>query len=239
MQQKIRFEKYETMGAYHWRECDRGSKDYNPPLAARYNMIAKRVNGGCALDVGTGDGYLASLLAQKCEAVTAIEYEYSGVELARKMLDKYSNVYVMQGDICALPFDDARFNWVLMADVIEHLEQPEPAVAEMARVISHDGSVYVTTPQWRPDRIWDKRHVKEFRPDELQKLLCAHFDSVEMCFAWPQIWSDLYRTRVGWHLLKLLGRAGFNPFVKESTDPEGYCQMLAICCRPRISRGIA
>jgi hypothetical protein len=24
------FDKYQAMGAYHWRECDRGSREFNP-----------------------------------------------------------------------------------------------------------------------------------------------------------------------------------------------------------------
>lgn len=233
MPRKTQFDKYELMGAYHWQECDRGSKHFNPPLAARYDMIVKRVNAGSALDVGAGDGYLAGLLAQKCDLVTAIEYETAGVQLARKMLAGFGNVDVMQGDTYDLPFADNKFDWVLMADVIEHLERPQDAVDEMSRVVSKEGIVYITTPQWRPDRIWDKRHVQEFRPEEFRDLLIANFESVELRFAWPRFWSDLYRTRLGWRLLKLFGRAGFNPFARESVQPVGYCQMLAICRRPR------
>lgn len=230
------FDKYERMGAYHWQECDRRSKQFNPPLAARYEMIAKRVRGGRALDVGAGDGYLTSLLARQCESVTAIEYEPSGVELAREMLGGYGNVDVMQGDTYCLPFDTAKFDWVLMADVIEHLDDPEVAVSEMARVVCPGGTVLVTTPQWRADRIWDERHVKEFRPEEFRELLLHSFGSVELKFAWPRFWSDLYRTPIGWRLLKLFGRAGFNPFSQESERPERYCQMLAICSQPRCDQ---
>ncbi|MFC1630622.1 class I SAM-dependent methyltransferase [Pseudomonadota bacterium] len=231
MQNKA-FDKYENMGAYHWRECDRKSRDYNPPLASRYQMIASRVNGGNALDLGAGDGYLAGMLSKKCETVTAIEYEPSGVQLARQMLNDYGNVEVLQGDTYSLPLADDQYDWVLMADVIEHLEWPEQAVSEMARVVSGDGTVLVTTPQWRPDRVWDVRHIKEYRPEELKDLLLQFFMSVELAYAWPQVWSDIYRTRLGWRLLKFAGRAGFNPFAKESISPEGYCQMLAICSKP-------
>lgn len=223
------FDKYEKKGAYHWHECDRWSAAYNPPLAARYQMIARRVEGGRVLDVGAGDGYLTGLVAPKCREVVALEYEPSGVKLARKMLAGRSNVHVEAGDCYALPYEDAQFDWVLMADVIEHLETPRRAVAEMARVVRSDGVVHVTTPQWRADRIWDERHVKEYGAIELRDMLLEHFASVEMRYAWPRAWSDFYRTRFGWRLMKWVGRFGFNPFAKESANNEGYCQMLAIC----------
>lgn len=236
MQKEILFDKYELMGAYHWKECDRNSKEYNPPLVARYNMIAKRVNGGCVLDIGAGDGFLSGLVAKKCDSVIAIEYESSGAKLARSMLSKFENVEVIQGDSYLLPFTDHQFDWVLMADVIEHLDQPDKAVSEMARVVRLDGTVCVTTPQWRPDRVWDKRHIKEFRPEELREQLESYFKFVEIHYAWPKLWSDIYCTRIGWRLLKLIGRAGINPFDKESSKPENYGQMLAICrhLRPNI-----
>jgi 2-polyprenyl-3-methyl-5-hydroxy-6-metoxy-1,4-benzoquinol methylase len=226
------FDKYEAMGAYHWRECDPRSLEYNPPLVARYSMIANRVNGGDVLDLGAGDGYLASLVAHKCRFVTALEYEPTGVELSRKMLAGYDNVAVAQGSAYSLSFAASSFDTVLLADVIEHLEEPKLVVAEMARVLRNDGVALVTTPKWRPDRVWDPRHVKEYKPGELLDLMHTAFGVVEMRYAWPRRWSDFYRSRTGWRLLKLAGRVGYNPFLIEGEAPEDFCQMLAIARRP-------
>ena len=66
------FDKYEKMGAYHWRECDRGSSVYNPPLVARYKMILDRIPNGRVVDLGAGDGYLAGQLAARCAQVSAL-----------------------------------------------------------------------------------------------------------------------------------------------------------------------
>ena len=227
------FDKYGKMGAYHWRECARWSPDYNPPLVARYGMIEKRMRGGRVLDLGAGDGYLSGRLAPRCQHVVALEAEPGGVALARKMLQDHDNVEVMQGDAYRIPFPDGQFDSVAMADVIEHLDEPERALAEAARVLRDDGVALVTTPVWRPDRIWDERHVKEYTADELKSLLASSFRSVEMVFAWPRFWSDLYRTRLGWRALKLVASAGLNPFAVESATSEGFCQMLAIAREPR------
>jgi SAM-dependent methyltransferase len=123
-----------------------------------------------------------------------------------------------------------------MADVIEHLEDPDRAVAEMARVVADDGAVLVTTPQWRSDRVWDERHVMEYTAEELRDRMERQFGEVTLKFGWPRVWSDLYRTRVGWRLLRMAGRWGFNPFLAEHDSAEGHCQMLAICRRPLRAR---
>jgi 2-polyprenyl-3-methyl-5-hydroxy-6-metoxy-1,4-benzoquinol methylase len=227
------FDKYERMGAYHWRECDRGSKVYNPPLAARYGMVTRRVGTGRALDLGAGDGYLSGRLAETCAEVVALEYEPSGVALASKMLADRPNVTVRQGSTYELPFEDRSFDAVVMADVIEHLDTPEQAVREMARVVAADGEVLVSTPQFRSDRVWDERHVKEYTPEEFAALMGIGFEDVKLVFAWPRAWSDFYRTKVGWRLLRLAGRLGFNPFAIESDNANGFCQMLAVCRKPR------
>jgi len=227
------FDKYERMGAYHWRECDRGSKVYNPPLAARYEMVTRRVGGGRALDLGAGDGYLSGRLAETCAEVVALEYEPSGVELAARMLADRPNVTVRQGDTYQLPFEDRSFDAVVMADVIEHLDDPDRAVREMSRVVAADGTVLVTTPQWRSDRVWDERHVKEYTPDEFAALMGKGFEEVSLVFSWPRPFSDFYNTKVGWRLLRLAGRMGINPFSIESDRADGFCQMLAVCRRPR------
>jgi SAM-dependent methyltransferase len=230
------FDKYQAMGAYHWRECDRGSREFNPPLVARFEMIARRVTGGSVLDVGAGDGYLSGLVAPKCEKLAALEHDEAGVSIARQMLLAFGNVRVCRGSAYALPFTESQFDVVMMADVIEHLEHPEGAVEEMARVLKPEGTTYVSTPRKVPDRVWDHRHVKEYRPEEFEELLGGAFAEVRLVFAWPKMWMDLYRTRLGWRLLKAAGRLGFNPFARESDRPDTACQMLAICRQPRTRK---
>lgn len=228
-----RFAKYQEMGAYHWRECDRGSNIYNPPLVARYKLVLDRIPAGRVLDVGAGDGYLSGQLAERCAEVMGLEYEPDGVDLAGRMLAGRPNVSVRQGDAYNIPFESGGFDGVVMADVIEHLHEPGRAVLEMARVVKPDGVVLVTTPHWREDRPIEANHVTEYTAEQLADLLAPGFGDVRMVFSWPRMWSDFYRTRAGWRLLRLAGRMGFNPFVRESETADGFGQILAICRQPR------
>lgn len=226
------FDKYEAAGAYHWRECDPSSPAFNPPLVARYNLILSRARGGRALDVGAGDGYLTARLAEHCDKVIGVEYEDAGIAAAQEMLRGSPNASVVKGSAYDLQFPDASFDLVAMADVIEHLDSPELAVSEMARVAADDAIVLITTPHWRSDRTWDPRHVKEYTAAEFSALVGVGFREVELVFAWPRFWSDLYRTRLGWRGLRWAGRAGFNPFMSEGESADGFCQMLAVARKP-------
>ncbi|MGH6951002.1 MAG: class I SAM-dependent methyltransferase [Vitreimonas sp.] len=228
------FDKYATSGAYHWRECDRASRDYNPPLVARYDAVVRRVpTGARVLDVGSGDGYLTGRLSAICAEAIGIEPEAEGIALAKGMLADRANVTIIQGSCYELPFPARAFDAVVMADVVEHLEHPLRAVSEMARVLKADGVALISTPHWRPDRIWDARHKHEYTAGELHNLLGGDFASVSLHFCWPRFWSDLYRTPIGWRLLRTAGRMGFNPFADESHSPREHCQIIAVCSGPR------
>lgn len=57
----------------------------------------------------------------------------------------YPNVDVV-ADITALPTGDGEVSSVLCTEVLEHVREPELAVAEMKRILVHGGYAYVTVP---------------------------------------------------------------------------------------------
>ncbi len=52
------------------------------------------------------------------------------------------------GSVEKMPFLDKEFDSILSTQVLEHVEYPEKAVAEMYRVLKVGGCVLVTVPQW-------------------------------------------------------------------------------------------
>lgn len=231
---RLVFDKYDLTGAYHWRECDPASATFNPPLVARYLLAARRVAAADRLlDIGCGDGYLLHLVAPRVRSACGIEREPAGAALAARLLAARDNCAVLQGSCYALPFADGCFDRALMTDVIEHLEDPGAALREAARVLHPRGELILTTPKWRPDRRWDARHVREFRPEELRACLRPHFSQLELSYFWPLLWSRLYATRLGWRVIRALARRLPNPFLRHGGDPRGFGQILAVCRAPR------
>lgn len=151
----MRFDKYERLGDYHWREYARGTV-----YRAYVDGLRNWVNPGrCLLDVGAGDGLIAHLLG-----ATGVELDATAVRLARA-----HGVDVRQGDAAALPFGDESFDSVLLGDVIEHLEDPQPALAEARRVLTLGGRLYITTPpEATPVRPY---HYREYTPRSLAALV--------------------------------------------------------------------
>ena len=64
--------------------------------------------------------------------------------------------------------------------MIEHLEDPGPYLAAIARLLEPDGSAYLTTPNRLTSDGVNPWHVHEYEAEELRGTLGRHFDEVEM-----------------------------------------------------------
>jgi SAM-dependent methyltransferase len=52
----------------------------------------------------------------------------------------------VRGDLCALPFPDARFDGIVLTEVLEHCQDPVSAMREVLRVLKPGGLALVTSP---------------------------------------------------------------------------------------------
>ena len=152
-----KFLKYEKSGDYHWRDYQRGTK-----YRRHADRVAAWIKEVHVLDVGAGDGKITSLLGP---GAIGIDNEPEGVRLAQQ-----HGVNVLWGDAYSLPWQHEEFESVLMADVLEHFELPEKALAEARRVLTK--YIYITTPPKRPDgKLTDAYHWFELSPDELKEMV--------------------------------------------------------------------
>jgi ubiquinone/menaquinone biosynthesis C-methylase UbiE len=110
--------------------------------------------GQTLLDVACGPGYLAAAAAQRGAAVTGLDFSGPMVVLAQQ---RHPQVQFREGDAQALPFSDASFDAVAMNYGLLHLDQPQHALAEAARVLKPGGrcgfTVWAAPPQTAAFRI--------------------------------------------------------------------------------------
>lgn len=150
----MRFTKYDTQGAYHWRQYARGTK-----YKRHVDFIRKWVKEKSILDVGAGDGLITYLLRAE-----GIEYEDTAVKIAETL-----GVNVIKGDAYNLPYGDDSFEAVTMIDVIEHFEDAPLALKEASRVAK---TLYIATPE--RGMVNDPFHVQEWLRDELPDYMKLH-----------------------------------------------------------------
>ncbi|RYZ06800.1 MAG: metalloregulator ArsR/SmtB family transcription factor [Myxococcales bacterium] len=101
--------------------------------------LAGLLDLGDALDVGSGDGAAASSLAPYCRTLTCIDSSVKMIEAARERLNRYEHVSARVADVHDLPFEDSRFDAVLMFHTLTYAQEPALALAECARVLRPSG----------------------------------------------------------------------------------------------------
>ena len=99
---------------------------------------------GDVLDVASGDGVLAELLAPHSRRYVCIDNSCKVVLAAGERLRKLEQVEVREGDMQALPFDKPQFDLVLLMHALTYAEKPALAIAEAARVLRKGGQLLLT-----------------------------------------------------------------------------------------------
>ena len=100
---------------------------------------------GDVVDVGSGDGVIAELLAPRAHSITCLDISDRVVDAARERLKPQRNVRVQTGDMHALPVADASADLVLLLNALTYSEAPEKAIAEAARTLRPGGRLLATT----------------------------------------------------------------------------------------------
>jgi len=107
--------------------------------------MTQLVETGDVLDIASGDGVLAELLAPRARSIVCVDASPRVVEAARLRLKGCSNVEVRAGDMHALDFPADRFDLVLLMHALTYTEKPAAVVAEGARVLRKGGRLLAAT----------------------------------------------------------------------------------------------
>ncbi len=101
------------------------------------------------LDVGTGTGFLALLLAELGHEVVRIDLSNGMLEVARERARKAGmNIEFKIGDAENLPFGNDSFDAVICRHLLWTLPNPQKAVKEWSRVVRNGGRVVVIEGKW-------------------------------------------------------------------------------------------
>ena len=100
---------------------------------------------GDVLDIASGDGVLAELLAPHATSYVCVDASERVVAAARERLKPHRNVRVLVGDMHALKLPDASFDLALLMQALTYSERPASAVAEAARLLRPGGRLVVTS----------------------------------------------------------------------------------------------
>ena len=100
---------------------------------------------GDVLDIASGVGVLAELQAPHSHRYVCLDSSTKVVLAASERLRRLRNVEVREGNMHALPFEDAHFDLVVLMHALTYADQPAQAVVEAARVLRPGGGLLLTS----------------------------------------------------------------------------------------------
>ena len=100
---------------------------------------------GDVLDIASGDGVLAELLAPHAHRYVCVDSSQRVVAAAGERLRRFPNVEVREGDMHALPFKDGSFDLVVLMHALTYADKPAQAVAEATRVLRKGGRLLLSS----------------------------------------------------------------------------------------------
>ena len=124
---------------------------------AAYCSVLKRFYNGNRLeilDVGTGTGFMALMLAEMGHKTTGLDITEAMLDKARQKANGNNQRISFQvGDAENLPFDDASFDAIVSRYLIWTLPDPLRALREWLRVIRPGGTIICIEGQWKDDSL--------------------------------------------------------------------------------------
>ena len=150
---------------YGWDSANSGSSDYlNPKVISMVAAIGpKRI-----LDIGCGNGLLSRQLKLAGYEVVGIDFDQTGVDIARTA---YPNIpfyrFGIQDDPAELLNQENPFDMVVSTEVVEHLFAPHLLMDYASAVLTEGGILLVSTPfhgYWKNILLavlgkWDNHHM--------------------------------------------------------------------------------
>ena len=131
------------------------------------------------LDVAGGDGYWAGQARRRGARAVALDLATAKLRYGRQLA---SPPALIEGDALHLPFQAASFDRVMSICAIEHFDDGERALDEMARVLAPGGELVMSADSLTLAEHWpnlyrahcDRYHVKRtYSHQELTSLLAA------------------------------------------------------------------
>jgi 2-polyprenyl-3-methyl-5-hydroxy-6-metoxy-1,4-benzoquinol methylase len=170
----------------------------------RYLFASRLVDGSDVLDLASGEGFGAALLAEAARSVVGIDVDERTVEHSR-LNYVVDNLQFEVGDARDLSrFEPGSFGAVVAFELIEHMAEHDQLLGAIDRVLAADGMLIISSPNkqaYTNERDFENPfHVRELTLEELLALLKGRFTNVS---AWAQ------RT-VGGSLLSPLAAPGSN-----------------------------
>ena len=148
---------------------------------SRYIFALSLCRGKTVLDAACGLGYGAAMMANNgAEKVIGVDNSATAIESAAK---RYAgqNVSFEVADLeQPLPLAESSFDLIVSFETLEHLEQTQSALDNLARVLSEDGILIISVPGENDAQSDNPYHKQHFTKESFLSILRKHFSHVTL-----------------------------------------------------------
>jgi DNA-binding transcriptional ArsR family regulator/protein-L-isoaspartate O-methyltransferase len=171
-----------------WADSVAGQMERHYSPGRTWEAAARALVGlaslGEVLDVASGDGALAELVAPRARRVICLDRSSRVAAAGRARLAHMDRVRFAVGDMHVLPFGAARFDQLMLVNSLSYAEHPGRVVSEAARVLRPGGGVVaVALAEHKHGQVAQTyNHVQMgFAPDALAELFRRHGFEIDLC----------------------------------------------------------
>ena len=136
--------------------------------AKRWKELLKYWKGGKMIDIGSFDSMVPILAKAKYpdSEILAMDYMYEGVH-------KFSGIVYEEGDAYKTERVSQAFDYVVMGQLLEHLEDPVAVVKEGMRLLKSGGILALSVPldETKLGEVDKDHHLWSFSRKDIEELL--------------------------------------------------------------------
>jgi ubiquinone/menaquinone biosynthesis C-methylase UbiE len=149
----------------------------------RYAVARDIASGKTVLDIASGEGYGAHLLAEVAELVIGVDITADAVRHAQTKYGR-NNLAFIVGECASIPLDTATVDLVVSFETLEHHDRHEAMIMEIKRILRTDGTLIISSPDKREyseiPNYKNPFHVLELDLSQFEALLQSHFRNVHI-----------------------------------------------------------
>jgi 2-polyprenyl-3-methyl-5-hydroxy-6-metoxy-1,4-benzoquinol methylase len=145
-------------------------------LLKAYHVAVPYITGDL-LELGCGEGRGVQLLAPMASSYLALD---KIAEVINRLATQYPDFQFKQAVFPPIDLADAQFDTIVSFQVIEHIQQDELFLKEIARLLKPGGKALISTPNIKMTLSRNPWHIREYTADQLAEICEKYFSKVEM-----------------------------------------------------------